>query len=68
MPVTLYPDPLRFAGVIREKPILSKCIVCLHACVTACNDNDKHDSASDNIVTELMHESDASLASVPDLV
>jgi len=24
MPIKFYPDPLKFAGVIREKPILSK--------------------------------------------
>jgi len=27
MPVKFYPDPLRFAGVIREKPILSRCML-----------------------------------------
>jgi len=26
IPVKFYPDPLQFAGVIREKPILSKYI------------------------------------------
>jgi len=32
MPVKLYPDSLRFAGVIREKPILSKyCTQILYA-------------------------------------
>jgi len=31
MPVKFYPDPLRFAGVIREKPILSKYILHGHA-------------------------------------
>jgi len=30
-PVKFYPDPLTFAGVIREKPILSKCILRCHA-------------------------------------
>jgi len=30
-PVKFYPDPLRFAGVIREKPIFSKCILRCHA-------------------------------------
>jgi len=28
MPVKFYPDPLRFAGVIHEKPILSKYMLC----------------------------------------
>jgi len=27
MPVKFYPDPLRFAGVIREEPILSEYIL-----------------------------------------
>jgi len=32
MPVQFYQDPSRFAGVIREKPILSKYILDCHAC------------------------------------
>ena len=31
MPVKFYPDPLRFAGVIRKKLILSKYILRCHA-------------------------------------
>jgi len=30
-PVKFYMDPLRFVGVIREKPIVSKYILCCHA-------------------------------------
>jgi len=39
MPVKFYPDPLSFAGVIREKPILSKYIITLSCiCMTVYSD------------------------------